>query len=113
MNAKQTKFILENYDKMTVPEISKAVGMSREMIYYYLKRNGLPLFSKAPPKLTNEQKDLILNYFYSECDNRTSVIARRTGISKATIDSFLDRHLLEKEKRLFRRSFEEIDWGKL
>ncbi|RPH85506.1 MAG: TetR family transcriptional regulator [Chroococcales cyanobacterium metabat2.561] len=113
MNAKQIKFIHDNYDKMTAPEISREIGMSREMIYYYFKKNGLPLFSKAPPKLTNEQKDLILSYFYQECDNRTSVIARITGINKATIDSFLDRHLLEKEKRLKRRSFEEIDWDKL
>lgn len=91
----QKKFIVENADKYTAPEMSRITGIKKVTIDAYCKRNGISL-KKAITFLTDSQKKFLL-------ENREKTyaeLAREIGRSESTVSCFLRKHEAEKKRNV-------------
>lgn len=55
---------------------------------------------KHHTKITEQQRELIIRYFYNNHDNRDLTIANYFGLNRMTVSDVIADHLEEKMKRI-------------
>lgn len=69
--------------------------------------------SDKSEKITKDDELRILTFFHTEEDNRDQVIANKLKLNVNQVSDFLNNHFKRKQKRIFERKFNDIDWGEL
>lgn len=103
------QFVIDNYDKMTLIEIGKKLGVSNQSINNLRKRLGLKTVdTRSNERITTKSQDQFIINNYSSMD--TNLIAKHLGLSSTQVKNRALKLGVRKPKSTYNRDyFETID----
>ena len=108
------KFIKDNHDKFTIKEISELINYDEGTLRSYYNRMKIGYIHYKKNTIISElEKLLVIEYFYTNYDNSNSAIAKVFNLGDGVVSHVINVHLEEKMKRINKRNYNEIKWGNL